>query len=137
MSFGILDSTSIPVLQEVICFSEARHAVLASNVANADTPGYRVRDLSVENFQQRLREAIEAQRQSHDPVSPGIVRADPDEALREVHESMQSILYHDDSNDGLEQQVLAISKNNLMHNMAISIMSSQFRLLQAAISERV
>jgi hypothetical protein len=29
-----------------------------------------------------------------------------------------------------------VAKNELQHNMAISIMSSQFRLLQAAISER-
>jgi flagellar basal-body rod protein FlgB len=111
--------------------------VLAGNVANLDTPGYRVRDLSVETFQERLREAAEARREQREPVSSGILRKDPDEAMRRVRDSIKSILYHDDSDVGIEQQVLEISKNQYMHNVAISIMSSQFRLLQTAISERV
>ena len=107
------------------------------NVANLDTPGYRVRDLSVETFQERLREAMEARRQQQKPASLGYLRPDPDEAMRRVRDSLKSILYHDDSDVGIEQQVLEISKNQYMHNVAISIMASQFRLLQAAIAERV
>jgi flagellar basal-body rod protein FlgB len=57
--------------------------------------------------------------------------------MRYVRDSLKSILYHDDSNVGMEQQVLEISKNHFMHNLAISIMSSQFRMLESAISERV
>ena len=34
-----------------MAFTEARHSVLAGNVANLDTPGYKTRDLSVETFQ--------------------------------------------------------------------------------------
>jgi len=133
----IFDATTIPVLQEVIGFAQARHDVLVGNVANLDTPGYRVRDLSVDTFQERLREAIEARRTGHEELSPGEISRSRDDAMRRVSESMESILYHDDSNDGIEQQVLEISKNQQMHNLAISILTSQFRLLQAAISERV
>ena len=48
---GLFQSTSIPVLLEVVKFTKARHAVLAGNIANIDTPGYQARDLSVEDFQ--------------------------------------------------------------------------------------
>ena len=41
----IFGSTSIPILEQVVNFAEARHHVLAGNIANLDTPGYRVRDL--------------------------------------------------------------------------------------------
>lgn len=58
---ALFNNTTIPVLQEVLSFSEARHNVLAGNVANADTPGYLVRDLSVDTFQERLKEAIARQ----------------------------------------------------------------------------
>ena len=54
----LFDNTTIPMLQEVCGFPQARHHVLAGNIANVDTPGYRVRDLSVETFQERLKEAI-------------------------------------------------------------------------------
>ena len=134
---NIFDSTTIPILQEVISFAQARHEVLVGNVANLDTPGYQVRDLSVETFQQRLREAIDAQREANDEISPGEISKQRDRAITEVHDSMKTILFHDGSNVGIEQQVLEISKNQFMHNMAISIMTSQFRLLQTAISERV
>ena len=35
-----------------------------------------------------------------------------------------------------EQQVAAITKNHMQHNMALSVLNSQFRLLQSAVSER-
>ena len=74
MIANLFDSTTIPVLQEVVNFSQARHTVLAGNIANMDTPGYKVRDLSVEDFQSRLQQAIEERHQppqSSQPLSPG------------------------------------------------------------------
>ena len=136
MISGIFDSTTIPALQEAMQFAQARHEVLAGNIANLDTPGYRVRDLSPEVFQERLKEAIEARETRNEPWSPGSTSR-PGDPLNRVSESMPSILYHDDSNVGIEQQVTEMSKNQFLHNVAISVMSSQFRLLQTAISERV
>lgn len=133
----IFDSTAIPVLQEVIGFSQARHEILVGNVANFDTPGYRVRDLSVDTFQERLREAIEAREESNDTISPGEISNNHDDAMRRVREASEGILFHDGTNVDIEKQVLEISKNQYMHNMAISIMTAQFGLLQTAISERV
>jgi flagellar basal-body rod protein FlgB len=134
---NVFESTTIPVLQEVIAFAQSRHEVLVGNVANLDTPGYQVRDLSKETFHERLREAIEARDNAHEEISPGEISKQRDNAMQEVRDSMKTILYHDSSDVGIEQQVLQISKNQYMHNMAISIMTNQFRLLQAAISERV
>ena len=57
--------------------------------------------------------------------------------MRQVRDSLKDILYHDDSNVGMEKQVTEISKNQALHNLAITIMTSQYRLLQSAISERV
>jgi flagellar basal body rod protein FlgB len=37
----------------------------------------------------------------------------------------------------MEQQINAMVKNQSQHNLAIGIMSAQFRLLRAAITERV
>jgi flagellar basal-body rod protein FlgB len=134
---SLFQSTTIPVLQEVIGFAQARHQILAGNVANADTPGYRIRDLSVETFQERLRDAIDLQADTGETLSPGDVSKQRDRAMQAVRDSTKDILYHDNSDLGMEQQVLAISENQHMHNMAISIMNTQFRMLQTAISERV
>jgi flagellar basal-body rod protein FlgB len=120
----------------MLSFSEARHELLVGNIANLDTPGYQSRDYSVEAFQQHLADAIELRNQKHEPISAGMptTRQDP---LENVSEASRHILFHDGSDVGLEQQVTQLSKNQFSHNLAIAIMTSQFRLLQTAISERV
>lgn len=128
--------TPIPALEQVVNFSQARHAVLAGNIANFDTPGYRVRDLSPERFQSRLTDALK-RRDAQGPVSPGELNVFPSRQLKHVSQDMEGLLFHDDSNGALEQQVAALAKNQQQHNLAIAVMTNQFRLLQAAITERV
>ena len=67
MLSSLFQSSTIPVLEQVVNFTEARHGVLAGNIANLDTPGYRTRDLSPALFQERLKEAIETR---HQPPTP-------------------------------------------------------------------
>ena len=133
----LFQSTSIPVLEQAINFAQARHTVLAGNIANLDTPGYRVRDLSVEDFQDRLGAAIKNRRRIRAATSPGELAVLPEDNLAEVAKNPKTILYLDNSNVGLEHQVTAMVKNHMQHNLALTIMTAQFRLLQAAISERV
>ena len=135
----LFDKTTIPVLQEVASFAQARHHVLAGNIANIDTPGYRVRDLSVDTFQERLKEVIDSRNYPrHEVESPGNPHSSqPGDEMREVRESLKSIQFLDGSDVGIEQQVTEVAKNQFLHNLSVSIMSSQFRLLQTAISERV
>jgi flagellar basal-body rod protein FlgB len=140
MIANLFDSTTIPVLQEVVNFSQARHTVLAGNIANMDTPGYKVRDLSVEDFQSRLQQAIEIQHQppsSSEGLSPGEIGLQGGEPMAEVAKNAKTIMHHDQNNVGIEHQVTEMVKNQMQHNMALSIMVQQFHLLQTAISEKV
>ena len=140
---GIFRSSTIPVLEQVVQFTQARHEVLAGNVANLGTPGYVARDLSAEDFQSRLRDAIEARHQApavrspgEMPLSPGELGAVPGEPgserpdpVAEVAKDPRSILFHDESDNAVELQVTEMVKNQLQHNTAMAIMASQFRLL--------
>jgi len=133
---GLFQATSLPALEQTAMFAERRHEVLAGNVANLDTPGYRVQDLAVSEFEQALKFAIEAQQkpQSSDHRSPGMSEHDPFDKPRLA---MEKLVYHDGSDVNLERQVSEISKNQSMHSLAIAIMRSQFSTLNSAISERV
>lgn len=151
MLSSIFQSSTIPVLEQVVNFTEARHGVLAGNVANLDTPGYQTRDLSPQLFNEKLKEALDARKQpiqsydSYDSRSLDMEAADgshTDEigdvaAFSKVKDSMKSILRHDGDDVSMEQQVNEIMKNQQQHNLAVNIMSAQFRLLRAAITERV
>ena len=70
MLSSLFRSSTIPVLEQVVNFTEARHGVLAGNIANLDTPGYRTRDLSPELFQDRLKEAIDTRYQPPIAANP-------------------------------------------------------------------
>jgi flagellar basal-body rod protein FlgB len=149
MLSSMFNSSTIPVLEQVVNFTEARHGVLAGNVANLDTPGYKTRDLSPALFQESLKEAIETR---NEPVTPtydsrsfgqesvgGTQQHEAKQlaAFSKVRDSMKSILRHDGDDVSMEQQVNEIVKNQQQHNLAVNIMSAQFRLLKTAITERV
>lgn len=135
---SLVESTTIPVLEQTVQFAQARHAVLAGNIANLDTPGYRMRDLPVEEFQGQLKEAIAARRQPAAFRSPGETPSvGGSRPLAKVAENCRTILRHDDNNTGIEYQVTEMVKNQMQHNLALSILTNQFQLLQTAISERV
>jgi flagellar basal-body rod protein FlgB len=134
---SLFSSTTIPALGEVLNFAQARHTVLAGNVANINTPGYRLRDLSQSAFQDRLKQAIAQSRSAAGAVSPGLANSPPGDELRQARASLENLLYHDDTNIDLEKQVAEMTKNQLLHNFALTVMTDQFQLLQSAISERV
>jgi flagellar basal-body rod protein FlgB len=136
---SLFSSTPIPVLEQMVDFAQSRHAVLAGNLANLDTPGYRVRDLSQDAFEKQLAEAIhQRDRQPSASYAELDTLRSPSrrDAVSQVSDRVKGILYHDQSNVSIEQQVAEMSKNQTRHNLALAILGSQFRLLQAAISER-
>jgi flagellar basal-body rod protein FlgB len=137
MLSALFNGTTIPVLEQVVNFAQARHEVLSGNIANMDTPGYRTKDLNTEVFQSQLRKAIDAGRRdsqggglAHGRISLG------DHKFSSVRDSLKSILHHDDSNVSVEQQVTQLAKNQMQHNMAMSVLNNQFQLMESAISEK-
>jgi flagellar basal body rod protein FlgB len=44
----LLNEGNSPLLERMLQFTAARHRLIAKNVVNLDTPGYRQKDLSVE-----------------------------------------------------------------------------------------
>lgn len=141
---ALFDNSTLPMLEQVVSFTQARQGVLAGNVANLDTPGYRTRDLPVADFQGQLKEALEQRREaasapSYASLAPSAApRADHAQRdwLAKENRDYQGMLRHDDNNSSLEEQVTEIAKNHAQHNLALSLMTAQFRLLRAAITER-
>jgi flagellar basal-body rod protein FlgB len=143
---AIFNATTVPVVEQVAYFNEARQALLAGNIANYDTPTYRARDLDVGNFKKKLNQAIA---DKHDPPrGPNYVNYPVKSNLQnfwhgeanptgDIWPDDQHILYHDWNNVGLETQVSEMAKNNMEFNTALTIMRHQMQLLLTSISERV
>ena len=68
---SLFSNSTLPMLEQVVGFTQARHGVLAGNIANLDTPGYHTRDLSPEMFEKQLKQAVTAQHAAQSqPIYP-------------------------------------------------------------------
>jgi len=149
----ILNTKSLPLLEKMAAFAERRQEVLAGNIANIDTPGYKMRDLPVENFQQALRDAM----QLEDGLSPATAQASlgmpahasnnqalesqleslfPRSLFKAQESSPQNLTFQDDNNRSMESQVMSMTKNSLMQQFAVEVMIAQMNQLSMVISER-
>jgi flagellar basal-body rod protein FlgB len=133
----MFESTTVPILQEVVQFTQARHNVLAGNIANLNVPGYKSRDLSVEDFQTRLKHAVEEQKRPPIVQSPGQAYHKHAEPIAEVAKNSKTVMRHDLNNVGMEQQSADVMKNQIEHNTALALLIQQFQQMNAAISGRV
>lgn len=142
---SIIDQTSIPLLEKVAQFGQRRHDVLAGNLANVDTPDYRPRDLPVEDFQQALHDAVAQRRLNESGGSSAAdyfsVRKSPkvnftEDLFNAVESDPQKITFQDNNNRSIEHEVAKMTKNMMMQNYAVQLMTAQFSLMQSVISER-
>ncbi len=131
--FGIFQSTTIPALEQSLNFSQRRHQLLAGNIANLDTPGYRQKDLDETQFQHALADSI---RSASDRGPTTFSATTRDDMYSGPRSASEQIVFHDGSDVSLERQATEIAKNQHLHGLAITTMRSQFALLRAAITER-
>jgi len=140
---------STPLLKQVARFAERRQDVLAGNIANIDTPGYRMRDLPTSEFRQALARAVaqsksltsEAERLQ--PLGfPGTVPPALDdlfpESLFQARTPLEQpgITFQDGNNRSIEHQFLEMTKNSLWQHFVLELLRGQYDQLQAVIAER-
>lgn len=131
MAFGLSDPT-VEALARGLGLAARRHAVLAENVANLATPGYRARDVA---FDDVLRPLLEA-------APPGM-RPRLLEAGAALSPRPRLVLAGDgpprsDGNDvDLDRQMARLAENALFHHALTQLLAARFALLRQAISGRV
>jgi flagellar basal-body rod protein FlgB len=127
----LLNQGNSPLIEQAVKFSAARQKLIADNIANVSTPGYRQKDLSVEKFQQLLRERVDERRSA----PPGVTRFD--DLAGELDRSSSNILFHDRNNRSMEDLMSENAKNALYHNMLIELLRSQMGSIETALRERI
>ena len=125
----LLNQTAAPTLTRSLNFTAARHAVLAENIVNASTPGYKTKDLDVAGFQHALRERI------NHKSKRGTV--DQSDVQFERSTDTRALTFHDGNNRSMEQLMSDSTENAMRHNMSIELLRKQYGLFHMAVRERV
>jgi flagellar basal-body rod protein FlgB len=139
---SLFDRGAPALARKLATFAEARQSVLADNIANIDTPGYKARDLPLAEFQQMLARASEESRATGGPLrfqsTRGVdVAADGNMTFTPVEREENNILFHDQGNRSIETEMSEIVKNALMHRVAVEVLRKQYETLEVAIRERL
>lgn len=145
MIADIFQSGSMPVLQKLVQFTEARQKLLNHDAANLTTPYFKPVDVDPKAFQKQLGEAIDRRRQSGNPASgPLDVRGSNQVQFDELGgltlkptATSQGILFHDQNNRDLERVMQNLAENQMAQRVALVLLSSRYGQLQTAISEKV
>ena len=116
-----MDTTSsvLGVLPQLLDAAALRHRVIAQNVANVNTPGYRRREVA---FEADLAKAL-ASPAAAAQVKPHVVIADGPERV-------------DGNTVDIDQEMNALTKNALLYQAAAQIMTSRVASLRAAVAGR-
>ena len=142
---SLLSNPALNLLEQAAAFGERRHEVIAGNIANIETPNYRMRDLPVEKFREALREAVQRHRTAWaagtQGVSPGQTADDVDdtfssELFQAAEAEPRNLTFQDANNRSLEYQVMEMTKNSMMQSFALELIRFQLNSLQSVISER-
>jgi flagellar basal-body rod protein FlgB len=100
-------------LERYLTVLSARQRLVASNIANADTPGYKTQDL---DFQAEFRSLVAGGKPHAVEVSGLQTR-------------------NDGNNVNLDREARLLAENALRFNLASNLMRSQIRMVRSAIKE--
>ena len=127
----LMNQTNAPLVERVLQFASARHSLIAENIANVDTPGYRQKDLSQAKFFAMLRERAATRAQA----APGTVTFE--DVPADVDKSAGGILFHDQNNRSMESLMSDVAKNAMTHNLAVELLRKTYGQMEMALKEKV
>lgn len=103
----------------------ARYKLVASNLANIDTPGYRTRDL---DFRSELRRAAE---QENAGESARLIPTFFQPVARQVHDLNER---PDGNNVSVDRESLLLAETQMKFNLGVQLLKDQFHLISLAIN---
>ncbi len=139
----LVNRETVPALEKMLAFTEARQRMLAENVANVDTPGYRTKHLDAVAFQKALRRALDARGRTgaaaFELKGTDEFRQDADGRLvvTPSEEPAENVLFQDGTNVRIERQMAMMAENAMMHQAATELLRTRFEGLLKAIRGRV
>ena len=120
MNIGIDKSATL--LEKMLDVSSVKHKVIANNIANVNTPGYKKMEVS---FANQLEKALnESSMNKFDTLQPKIVisKEDTSETAR-----------NDGNNVDMDKEVSSLVKNTLTYSIYTQLLAKKYEGIKSAI----
>lgn len=113
---------SINLLEKMLDVSAIKHKVIASNIANINTPGYKKMEIS---FSDQLDKAIkDTSMNKFDTIQPKIIIAENDK---------NETIRNDGNNVDMDKEISALMKNTSSYNIYSQLLAKKMELVKSAI----
>lgn len=110
--------STLHLLERYLDLTSTRHALVVSNMANVDTPGYRTRDI---DFRSELRRALLDEAA---PPSTPVARPVP------------GLMERPDGNDvSLDREGMLLAETQIQYRIGVQLVRNEFHRLLTAINE--
>ncbi len=132
-----MTTQNIPLLSAMnakMQYLEKRNEVISQNIANADTPKYRARDLTKVDFGTVLKDLIDSDKVHIETTHPGHM-PQPD-AVEKARNQKQKVTYEvapDDNAVILEEQMVKATEINMDFNLLTNLMRKQSGMIRTAL----
>ena len=130
---------AINVMGKSLGLRLSKHGMMTSNLANKDTPGYKVRDLDFEKTMQTALGPQEGKLELRQTNANHIPIKDVEQAYQAARKKVKFDVYGQDENGhdilDIDQEMVKLSKNHLMYNTTVQMLAKEFETLKYAITE--
>lgn len=134
---GLFDTT-MQALDKVLELRSQKLQLISSNIANAETPGYSAKKM---DFEQDLREALDAGSSGTAATHPGHIPSGSGEKIASfqgtVYEKQAAGGIGDGNTVSLDQEMVALSENQIKYEAAIKALSKKMSFLKMVIQEKI
>jgi flagellar basal-body rod protein FlgB len=113
------------ILEGLLRFTNRRHGLIATNIANADTPDHRIRDLRFEQALEGASLALKATNHAHMGGGGPMVATD-----MVIEESEP---WADGNNVELDMEVAKMTENALLHQAGVTMLTTKIRMFKNAL----
>ena len=131
----LFSKTAIPTLTKALDAYYTRSQVIANNIANISTKGYKRREVKFEEFlQDALSKKIKGYRTNSKHLPIG--RRDIDEIEPEVYIPEDEGIYSGDNNVDIDKEMAKMAENQILYNLGVKLLNDRYTTLKKAITSR-
>jgi len=126
----VFDKVGVPRLERMVDLAALRHKLLASNVANATSPGYQRRDI---DFQKELSQAMETRQVRPKTTRPKHMVSERAAGAPKVQRLTGGVNASEVSEVDIDKEMAQLAVNTLNYEIGMEFITRTFRGLRSAI----
>jgi flagellar basal-body rod protein FlgB len=130
----IIDNKTIQALAASLNFRQMRQEIISSNIANADTPGYKAKRVDFESALSRALDVDGNMKMNtsgdrhYDVGSGGFDNLEPD-----IYEDSNGVVSEDGNTVDREAEFARMAENKILYDAAVQLLNKKLGLLKYAI----